>query len=135
MIDGYQRETNVNNRRGRVNRLTNLKIEMPLFFREMKKAISRKLLEMQQSGVKRVAFFGVSDEMEIAYITLEGSEMKLIGILDEDVETQGIEVFGHKVVSPKEVKNLKPDAILISTMKERPANYKSLTKQMERDSI
>jgi FlaA1/EpsC-like NDP-sugar epimerase len=108
---------------------------MPLFFREMKKAISRKLLEMQQSGVKRVAFFGVSDEMEIAYITLEGSEMKLIGILDEDVETQGIEVFGHKVVSPKEVKNLKPDAILISTMKERPANYKSLTKQMERDSI
>jgi FlaA1/EpsC-like NDP-sugar epimerase len=85
--------------------------------------------------VKRVVFYGVGDEMEIAYSTLQGSEMKLVGILDEDVETQGIKVFGHKVVSPKEVKNLKPDAILISTMKERPANYKSLTKQMERDSI
>jgi len=33
---------------------------------EMKKLISKKLLEMQQSGVRRVVFFGVSDEMEIA---------------------------------------------------------------------
>jgi len=37
---------------------------------EMKKLISKKLLEMQRSGVSRVAFYGVSDEMEIAYITL-----------------------------------------------------------------
>jgi hypothetical protein len=29
-------------------------------------------VEMQQSGLKRVVFFGVSDEMEIAYITLQG---------------------------------------------------------------
>ena len=112
-----------------------VKIDPSPFFWEMKKLISGRLLEMQENGVKRVVFYGVGDEMEIAYITLQGSEMKLVGILDEDVETQGIKVFGHKVVSPKEVKNLKPDAILISTMKERPANYRSLTKQMERDSI
>jgi len=112
-----------------------VKIDPSPFFWEMKKLISGRLLEMQENGVKRVVFYGVGDEMEIAYSTLQGSEMKLVGILDEDVETQGIKVFGHKVVSPKEVKNLKPDAILISTMKERPANYKSLTKQMERDSI
>jgi len=51
---------------------------------EMKKLISEKLLEMQQSGVRRVVFFGVSDEMEIAYITLQGSDMKLVRIADED---------------------------------------------------
>jgi len=112
-----------------------VKIDPSPFFWEMKKLISGRLLEMQENGVKRVVFYGVGDEMEIAYITLQGSEMKLVGILDEDVGTQGIKVFGHKVVSPKEVKSLKPDAILISTMKERPANYRSLTKQMERDSI
>ena len=47
-------------------------------YAEMKKQISNKLLEIQNSGVKRVAFFGVSEEMEVAYIILQGLKMKLI---------------------------------------------------------
>jgi len=31
MIDGYQRETNVNNRRGRVNRFAHFEIEQSTF--------------------------------------------------------------------------------------------------------
>jgi DNA-binding MarR family transcriptional regulator len=102
---------------------------------EMKKQISKKLLEMQQGGVKRVAFFGVSDEMEIAYITLQGSDMKLVGIADEDGSKQGTRFLGYKILNLGEVKGLSPDAILITSMKDQDSYIKSLTKQKEWDSF
>jgi FlaA1/EpsC-like NDP-sugar epimerase len=101
----------------------------------MKRVISKKLLEMEQSGVKRVAFFGVSDEMEIAYITLQGSEMKLVGIVDEDGEKRGKRLLGHKVLNLGEVRDLNPDAILITSMQEQASYIKTLTKQKGWDSI
>ena len=104
-------------------------------YAEMKKLISKKLLEMQQSGVKRVAFFGVSDEMEIAYITLQGSDMKLVGIVDEDGGKQGTRLFGHKVLSLGEMNGLNPDAILITSVKGEHSSLRTLMKQREWNSI
>jgi DNA-binding MarR family transcriptional regulator len=101
----------------------------------MKKLISKKLLEMQQSGVKRVAFFGVSDEMEIAYITLQGSDMKLVGIADEEGRKQGTRLFGHKVLSLGEVKGLNPDAILITCLKDQNSYVKNIAKQKDCNGI
>jgi DNA-binding MarR family transcriptional regulator len=102
-------------------------------YAEMKRVISKKLLEMQEKGVKRVAFYGVSDEMEIAYVTLQGSEMELIGIADAD--KQGIKFLGYKILSIEELKNLDPDAILITSLQEQPSVIKSLTRQRGWDSI
>jgi DNA-binding MarR family transcriptional regulator len=104
-------------------------------YAEMKKLISKKLLEMQQSGVKRVAFFGVSDEMEIAYITLQGSDMKLVGISDEDGGKQGTTLLGHKVLSLGEVKGLNPDAILITSLRDQNSYIKTFPKQKEWNAI
>jgi len=100
-------------------------------YAEMKKMISKKLLEMQQSGVKRVAFFGVSDEMEIAYITLQGSDMKLVGIADEEGKKQGARFLGHKVLSLGEMKDLNPDAILITCLKDQNTYIKNVTRQKD----
>jgi len=97
-------------------------------YAEIKKQFSKKLLEMQNSGVKRVAFYGLSDEMEVAYITLQGSQMKLVGIVDEE-KNLGKNVFGYKVIGLSEVKRLKPDAILITS------TGKNFVKQKELSSI
>jgi hypothetical protein len=37
-----------------------------------------------QREAKRVVFYGVSDEMEVAYITLQGVNLKLVGIVEDD---------------------------------------------------
>lgn len=104
-------------------------------YAEMKKLISKKLLEMQQTGIKRVAFFGVSDEMEIAYITLQGSDMKLVGIADGDGGKQGTRLLGHKVLSIGEVKGLNPDAILITCLKDQNSYIKNVAKQKDCNGI
>jgi DNA-binding MarR family transcriptional regulator len=104
-------------------------------YAEMKKIILKRLLEMEQSGVKRVAFLGVSDEMEIAYITLQGSDIKLVGIIDENEMEKGTKLFGQKVVGLQEVKNLRADAILVTSVREQAVSAKALMKQAGLDSI
>lgn len=96
---------------------------------EMKKLISKKLLEMEEHGVKRIAFFGISDEMEIAYITLQGLNLELTAIIDTDQRKQGTQFFGHKVISLREVKSLRADAILVTSMKDQDSSVKALLKQ------
>jgi DNA-binding MarR family transcriptional regulator len=103
-------------------------------YAEMKKQISKKLIEMQNSGVRRVAFYGLSDEMEVAYVTLQGFDMKLVGIMDEE-KNRGEKFFGYKATDPKEVKNLNPDGILITSTKNQPSYMKTLVKQKEWNGI
>jgi len=102
-------------------------------YAEMKKQISKKLLEMRNSGVKRIAFYGVSDEMEVAYITLQGLDIKLVGIADDEKNCE--KFLGNKVIGLREVKDLKPDAILITSMRDQNSYVKTLIKQKEWDSI
>ena len=104
-------------------------------YAEMKKQISKKLLEMQNSGVKRIVFYGVSDQMEVAYITFQGLDMKLVGILDDEERNWGKNFFGYKVIGPNEVKNLNPDAILILSNRNRNSFAKTLVKQKEWNPI
>ena len=101
----------------------------------MKKQISKKLLEMQDSGVRRVAFLGLSDETEVAYVTFQGLDMKLVGIVDDEERNWGKNFFDYKVIGPKDVKTLNSDAILIFSNKDRNSFVKALAKQRNLDSI
>ena len=57
-------------------------------YSELKKIISQRLLEMQRNGLQRVVFYGVSDEMEVAYVTLQGVNLKLGGIVEDGQEPE-----------------------------------------------
>ena len=104
-------------------------------YAEMKKQISKKLLEMQNSGVKRIAFYGVSDEMEVAYITLQGLNMELVGVLEENAPIEKKKVFDHDVYHLKEIRHLNPDAILITSINDREKKMKKLLEINELDGI
>lgn len=82
----------------------------------LKEIIGRKLLEMENSGVKRIVFYGISDEMEIAYITLQGVNLKLIGIFEDQERINRSEVLGFEVKDVSQIETLKPDAILITSL-------------------
>jgi DNA-binding MarR family transcriptional regulator len=42
------------------------------YYSDLKKRIGQKFLEMEREGLGRIVFYGVSDEMEVAFITLQG---------------------------------------------------------------
>jgi predicted transcriptional regulator len=103
-------------------------------YAEMKKQISKKLLEVQNSGIKRIAFYGISEKMEVAYITLQGLDMELVGIADKE-KNRGKKVFGYEVVGLKDLNDLNPEAVLITSVKDQTSYIKTLTKQKEGESI
>jgi DNA-binding MarR family transcriptional regulator len=83
----------------------------------LKDIIGKKLLEMENSGVKSIVFYGISDEMEIAYITLQGVKLNLVGIVeDEDKMINKKEIFGFELKDIRQIEMMKPDAVLITSL-------------------
>ena len=85
-------------------------------YSELKKVIANRLLEMQRDGRQRIVFYGVSDEMEVAYITLQGVNLKLVGIVEDDENFQPNIIFGYELEPVSRVKDLKPECILITSL-------------------
>lgn len=82
----------------------------------LKDIIGERLLEMQNNGVERIVFYGVSDEMEIAYVTLQGLNLKLVGIVEDEEKMNRKELFGIELKRVNQIEMLKPDAVLITSL-------------------
>jgi DNA-binding MarR family transcriptional regulator len=98
-------------------------------YSRLKAVIGEKFIEMASQGVKRVIFYGVSDEMEIAYVTLQGTNMELIAIVDDNDGVKGKNILGRKTEDPDEIDSMGADAILITSILEKERMLKNLKKR------
>jgi len=73
---------------------------------------------MQRDGLQRIVFYGVSEEMEVAYITLQGANLKLVGIVEDDEKFQPQIILGYELEPVSRIKELKPHAVLITSSAE-----------------
>ena len=104
-------------------------------YTELKKVISNSLLEMQRDGMQRIVFYGVSDEMEVAYITLQGVNLKLVGIVEDDEKVTSRIIFGYEIEPVSRVQELKPDCIMITSLIENEKKKETLKEIFGLNSI
>jgi DNA-binding Lrp family transcriptional regulator len=104
-------------------------------YSELKKVIGDRLLEMQVDRVKRIVFYGVSDEMEVAYITLQGVDLKLVGIVEDDEKFSAQIILGYELEPVSRIKELRPDGILITSLKESEQKRERLGRIFDSNSI
>ena len=104
-------------------------------YSELKKAIANRLLEMQRDGRQRIVFYGVSDEMEVAYITLQGVNLKLVGIVEDDEKIIPRIIFGYEIEPVSRIQELKPDGILITSLTENELKKDRLKRIFGQNSI
>jgi len=104
-------------------------------YSDLKKIISQRFLEMQRDGMRRIAFYGLSDEMEVAYITLQGVNLKLVGIVEDDEKMIPQIIFGFEIEPVSRVPELKPDCILITSLIENGKKRERLEKIYRSNSI
>ena len=97
----------------------------------LKDIIGERLLEMQNRGVERIVFYGVSDEMEIAYVTLQGSNLKLVGIVEDQEKMNRKKIFGFELTEVNQVETLKPDAVLITSLIDMDEKQQNLRKFLD----
>jgi DNA-binding MarR family transcriptional regulator len=101
----------------------------------LKDIIGERLLEMRKKGIKRIVFYGVSDEMEIAYITLQGVNLKLVGIVDDDEKYRPQIIFGYELEPLSRIKDLKPDGVLITTLGECEEKEERLRSLLDEERV
>ena len=90
---------------------------------------------MQRDGMKRIVFYGVSDEMEVAYVTLQGVNLKLVGIVEDDEKLKPQIIFGYELEPVSRVRELKPDGILITSLTENERKRERLEGIFDQNSI
>jgi DNA-binding PadR family transcriptional regulator len=104
-------------------------------YSELKRVIGSRLLEMQHEGRQRIVFYGVSDEMEVAYITLQGVNLKLVGIVEDDEKVTPQIIFGYELEPVSRIQELKPDGILITSLTENDTKKERLKGILGQNSI
>ncbi len=104
-------------------------------YSELKRIIAERLLEMEAKGLKRIAFYGVSDEMEVAYVTLQGVNLKLVGIFEDDQKVTLRIIFGYEIEPVSRIQELKPDGILITSLTENEKKRERLRAIFGQNSI
>ncbi len=87
------------------------------YYKHSRKKLNEMFRRFQNQGFNRVAFFGVGEMAEIAYIALQETHIELVAIYDED---EKIKTFlGMTIKTPEEIPNIACDRILITTIDGR----------------
>jgi DNA-binding MarR family transcriptional regulator len=87
---------------------------------ELKAFFENRFFEMERTGIQKVVFYGVSDEMEVAYITIQSTNMELAGIVEDKENWKPIKIFGFELKKLDEITEMDPDAVFITTAKKVP---------------
>jgi hypothetical protein len=56
--------------------------------------------------------------MEVAFVTLQGVNLKLVGIVEDDEKVIPQFIFGYELEPVSRIKELKPECILITSLEE-----------------
>ena len=93
------------------------------FYRDARQKIRDLYQQLQMSNFKRIAFFGAGDLAEIAYLSLQESDLEFVGISDFD--SNGGKFFGHRVVSLNGLKEMQFD-VLVLTKDQAESNLENI---------
>ena len=86
------------------------------YFKYARKRIDDIYRQMIDSGAKNILIWGDGEIAELAYISMRGLPLKLVGVIDGNSKEKGF--FGHHIYSFEDVPNLEYDAILLASFNE-----------------
>jgi len=84
----------------------------------LKEMIGKIFLQMERDRIERIVFYGVSAEMEVAYIALQERNLKLVGIVEDDDHWKSRIILGYELEPVSRVKDLQPECIFITSLQE-----------------
>ena len=82
------------------------------FYRDARKKLRTTFNHLENSGVKKIVFYGAGDLAEIAYLSLQETSIKLAGIVDEEHHYKPF--FQLKIQPTDRLKSIKYDKLLIT---------------------
>lgn len=96
------------------------------FYKTARKRIRTLMGAVEKDGGRRVVFYGGGDLTEIAYISLQETQLSMVAIVDDD--RSGEKLLGHTIRHSSILKSLDYDRIIITSVNSRDAIYQRLLK-------
>jgi len=93
-------------------------------YREARSSLKVLFREMRDQGIRKVAFAGVDEIAEIAYITLHEANIKLVGVVDNT--KAGEKFFGKSVQPIQALDSMKYDRIIVTSYRNSGTIYEEL---------
>ena len=73
--------------------------------------------------------------MEVAYITLQGLNLKLVGIVEDDEKFNPQIILGYELEPVSRISELKPDAVLITSLVEIDLKKEKIKALIDRKKV
>ena len=96
-------------------------------YREAKSNLNKLFKEMREEGAKKIVFAGADEVAEIAYITLQETDIELSGVVDG--EMTGKKFFKRNILPVSDIRNISYDFILVTSYLKREKIYRELLAQ------
>ena len=93
-------------------------------YREAKRNLQKIFKNMHSQGIKKIVFAGADEVAEIAYITLQETDINLVGVVDK--EKAGMKFLGRDIKPLHAVEDMNYDCIVITSYLQRDVIYKEL---------
>jgi DNA-binding PadR family transcriptional regulator len=84
-------------------------------YSQLKSLMADLLFDLQRENIQRLVFYGVSEEMEVAFITLNETGVELVGIVEDEDKRPTRKVLGYEVGGVNDLLRFNPDGILITS--------------------
>ncbi len=84
------------------------------YFRSAREKIDETYRQMIMKRVEKVLIWGDGEVAELAYISMRGLPLKLVGVIDSSRVEKGF--FGHEIYPPEEIGSLDYDVILVTSL-------------------
>ncbi len=97
------------------------------FYKSVKSLLLEIYNRMEQKGIKKIVFYGAGEVAELSYLYLQLTDIKLVGLVDE--ENVGQQFFEIKIDSVASLKRKNWDAILITRLEQTKEVTEALVEQ------
>ena len=94
-------------------------------YREARRGFKQLFHELEASSMKTVIFAGADETAEIAYITLQETDLKLVGVVDGDLA--GENFFGTPIRTVPDIQDMRYDVVVVTSYLKRVQLFKQLT--------
>ena len=95
-------------------------------YREARKGLKTLFRDLRENGQKNIVFAGADEVAEIAYISLQETDLKLAGIVDD--ELAGQDFFRNEIKNMSFIEEMDYDSIVITSYLKRDKLHRELLK-------
>lgn len=104
------------------------------FYKDIKHLLLNRYSDMEKRNVRNLLFFGAGEVAELAYLYLQCTNLRLLGIIDE--KEAGKIFFGRQISSLERLRQDDWDMILMTRLEDTEADIRHLLEnRVDRDRI